>query len=195
MNIDDINVTADLHFGHRKLSGIRNFSSIEEHDEVLIEMWNLRSDKHTTTYVLGDFSMHKPDATSKILSRLNGNKILIKGNHDHTKTIKATTGWHSVLLRHNLKIDDLFIVLHHFPILSWERIHYGSYHLHGHCHGNLSYPDLLARARIFDVGVDSMFKVNGQFAPFKLREVITSLSIHGPTNIGHHKRNVDETPD
>lgn len=188
MNIDEINVTADLHFGHRKMLEIRDFDTIEGHDETLIEMWNSKSDKHTVTYVIGDFSMHRPEMTSKILSRLNGNKILIKGNHDHTKAIKATVGWHSVLLRHNLKIDDLFIVMHHEPILSWERVHYGSYHLHGHCHGNMVYPEMLQCSRILDVGVDNMYSASGQYAPFKLKDVIRELSILGPTNIGHHSR-------
>ena len=57
------------------------FRSVEHMNEHLIYKWNWRVKPEDTVYVLGDFSF-KLQVTTAILSRLNGTKILIVGNHD-----------------------------------------------------------------------------------------------------------------
>lgn len=81
-------VIADTHFGHSKSlsfitpdgSPLRPFSSCEEMDETMVERWNEKVGKRDTIYHLGDVVI--PRASLKILDRLNGRKILIRGNHD-----------------------------------------------------------------------------------------------------------------
>lgn len=46
------------------------------------------------------------------------------------------------------------LILFHFPILEWHSCSKGSGALHGHTHGNLTYPKELQDKRIMDVGVD-----------------------------------------
>jgi calcineurin-like phosphoesterase family protein len=81
-------VIGDTHFGHTKSlsfiqpdgSPLRPFSSVEEMDETMVERWNAVVNKHDTIYHLGDVVI--PRASLKTLKRLNGRKILIRGNHD-----------------------------------------------------------------------------------------------------------------
>ncbi len=81
-------VTADTHFGHAKSlsfvqpdgSPLRPFSSVDEMDETMVERWNATVGPRDTIYHLGDVVI--PRSSLRILDRLNGRKILIRGNHD-----------------------------------------------------------------------------------------------------------------
>jgi len=159
--------TADLHFDHSAIlkHSNRPFSSIEEMNQSLIDNWNSRVSAKDLVYVIGDFAWKRADY---FLSQLNGNIVFILGNHDkallqgkqsrkqivkshiHSITIKEKE-----LLSSVEDIDDLYplkdkqhIVLCHYAMRSWNRSHYGSYHLFGHTHGGEPY------GKSFDVGVD-----------------------------------------
>ena len=77
--------TGDLHFGHENVIAFDNrpFESVEEMDSELIRRWNDKVGKDDFTYVLGDmiWKTRNDDAPS-IIKSLNGQIILIKGNHD-----------------------------------------------------------------------------------------------------------------
>ena len=81
--------TSDLHFQHNNILKFvkpRPFSSIEEHDEIIINNWNNTVKNEDTVYVLGDIALkYNPDLLTKQLSRLKGKKHLILGNHDIAK--------------------------------------------------------------------------------------------------------------
>jgi len=62
------------------------------------------------------------------------------------------------------------LVLCHYPLARWDRSHYGSWHLHGHCHGNYHALD----GFIFDVGVD-----NCNFEPISLGDVVSQMAVLG----------------
>lgn len=184
---------SDLHFGHRRMirDRYRPFDSMEEHDEHLIAVWNDRVGKGDRVFVIGDFSFHDPNRTSDILHRLNGQKTLIVGNHDHSRDVGRTTGWQRVMHRFDQKLDTKlgprYFFLEHFPVLSWHRVHYGAIHLHGHSHGSLRYPEELKRARILDVGVDHLNKLFGSFAPIDIDTVADLMELRGPVSLDHHE--------
>lgn len=77
-------VTSDTHFGHRRIlelcRGGYGFSSIEEHDEHLVQAWNATVRPKDTVWHLGDVAFGRQNLA--ILSRLNGLKKLVMGNHD-----------------------------------------------------------------------------------------------------------------
>ena len=83
--------TADQHFGHANIlkhedASRRNahggrFTSIGKMDEYLISQWNATVAPGDRVYCLGDFSF-KQSTMEAIVPRLNGEKILIVGNHD-----------------------------------------------------------------------------------------------------------------
>lgn len=190
--------TSDTHFGHKAMvdgdigQGWRSdhFSSLEEMDEVMIENWNERVHPGDMVYHLGDLSFHGPEETAIILSRLNGQIFLVKGNHDHKSITKSSLVqqelvWIKDYKRINPKINPAglkqAIALCHFPMVTWHGSSNGSWMLHGHCHGNLSLPHPMDIAPRLDVGVDCW-----NFAPVSLQEVADVMSKRTYVPIDHH---------
>jgi calcineurin-like phosphoesterase family protein len=186
--------TSDLHFGHEaviRFAG-RPFSSTEEMDQALIDNWNATVKKKDSVFIIGDFSFHKGPVIEKIIKSLNGSKHLILGNHDKKRindVHKKKFIWVKDL--HTIKVPDLdvlggnqLIALCHYPLLSWDRMHYGSWMLHGHCHGNMRYP---FKGRILDVGVDAW-----GYKPVSYEQIKAKMVGVTPEFLDHHKEKYGE---
>jgi len=150
--------TADHHFSHTNIIRFthRPFKTIKEHDEILIKNWNEKVQQKDVVYHLGDFGFGSKGYLESILKRLNGNKFFIRGNHDRRMkgALLDYFGWtkdyYALTVQDSGKKQP--IILFHYPIHNWHRKHYGSWHLHGHCHGRLETSDKWLR---LDVGVDA----------------------------------------
>ena len=59
---------------------------------------------------------------------------LIRGNHCASNEVCKKVFGDKFRLIHECKINGTSCVLSHFPMLIWNKSHYGSYHLHGHLH-------------------------------------------------------------
>jgi calcineurin-like phosphoesterase family protein len=141
--------TSDHHFGHKRIIELANrpFESVEAMDEEMIARWNDKVSKGDMVYHLGDFAFadHTP-----YLIRLNGQKRLILGNHDHSNRVNKAKGWATVdSLLHITLPDKTPVVLCHYAMRVWSRSHHGAIHLYGHSHGNLT-----GDRQCCDVGVD-----------------------------------------
>jgi len=81
---------ADLHLGHKNILKYENrpFSNIYNQDVAIINNWNKVVKKEHYVYVLGDVCFYPKDKTRDIITKLNGRKILIMGNHDKGHSIK-----------------------------------------------------------------------------------------------------------
>lgn len=131
MNKNDF-LIADLHFGHKAMVEyeFRPFNTVEEMDKILIENWNSVVSKKDRIRVLGDFSFHNADKTKDILNKLNGYKILVKGNHDRRKSNKwwYDAGFKEVYEYPYLWIEEKLVFSH-------EPIEIEGYtNIHGHLH-------------------------------------------------------------
>jgi len=82
-------LVSDTHFTHMGVckftrsdgvTKLRPWSTPEEMDEAMVEKWNAVVKPHDKVYHLGDVVMRVKDLD--ILNRLNGDKVLIRGNHD-----------------------------------------------------------------------------------------------------------------
>lgn len=186
--MSNIFFTSDQHHGHNNVLSFCNrpFTDIAGQDEALTTEWNAIVRPQDRVFVLGDFSFYDPNKTSAVLSRLNGQKTLIKGNHDSSEALKKTTGWQRVLTYHEERIEGVKVVMSHFPFLSWNQMHRGSYCLHGHSHGSLNVPHELLAARLMDVGVDVAAQVFGTYRPFEWSEIVNALSRTAPVSVDHH---------
>jgi calcineurin-like phosphoesterase family protein len=160
--------TSDTHFGHAKVIQYSNrpFSNVEEMDETLIANWNNRVSATDTIYHLGDFSFSRTPA--KYFDRLNGNKILIRGNHDPRTT--TCLPWGAIHSLYEFKSEGHNIVLCHYSMRVWNKSRYGAIQLYGHSHGML--PGTTQSA---DVGVDCW-----NYAPVTLDEIIERLRTNEP---------------
>lgn len=75
---------SDTHFGHARIIELskRPFRNFEHMDQMLIENWNSIVGEDDTIFHLGDVALGSWDRWDSILTRLNGYKILVVGNHD-----------------------------------------------------------------------------------------------------------------
>lgn len=129
---------ADLHFGHQNIIRFDNrpFDSVEEMNETLISNWNKKVKQGDTTYILGDFCWGKEPEWIEILDKLNGNKVLIRGNHDlkqMSKTLKDKFGF--IKDRHEVCDCGKRLILSHYPELAYRSSYNPNvFMLHGHVH-------------------------------------------------------------
>ena len=137
---------------------------IKRHDAWLIDLWNSEVGKHDFVYHLGDFCLGNRERTEWILSRLNGKKYFIRGNHD-----KALNGnerffvglWDKKEAKFNNEMypfidpaETFCLEMDHNPEVAWNRRPHGSCHIHGHTHGAIDkYNDESLELRV-DVGLD-----------------------------------------
>lgn len=82
--------SSDHHFFHHNIIGYcdRPFKNVDEMNKELIMRHNRVVSHSDTLYLLGDLTMLGPKAFIKlqeILAKMNGQKILILGNHDVMK--------------------------------------------------------------------------------------------------------------
>ena len=129
---------SDLHFGHKNCLAYdnREFKSIEEHDEYLINQWNEKVGPDDEVWILGDVSWHNVTKTIEIFNRLNGKKNLCIGNHDkqYLKNKDFRELFAEITHYKELQYGDDFLVLSHYPIPCFNRHYYGAIHLYGHVH-------------------------------------------------------------
>jgi calcineurin-like phosphoesterase family protein len=131
---------SDLHFGHKNVIKFdyRPFFDVDEMDQTLIYLWNTRVNNDDDVYIVGDFCYRNGRQEQWYLRQLKGKKHLIVGNHDDKllKNEEALSYFESIDRIMKLKDEDKEVVLCHFPLASWEKEHYGSWHIYGHVHGN-----------------------------------------------------------
>lgn len=177
--------TSDTHFHHTNILTLgkgRPFSTVMEMNEMLVKRWNERVNKSDRIYHLGDISFGNKETTLQTMSRLKGQIHIVRGNHDNEQTLKQLLRDQknviSVKPYDEIKIGHLKIVLFHFPIIDWNWRYRGSWHLHGHCHGNLEFDN----GPMLDVGVDCH-----NFAPIEFDTVASYLQTKQYVPRAHHK--------
>jgi calcineurin-like phosphoesterase family protein len=137
-------IISDTHLGHNAICKYRTeFSTAEEHNHHILEEWNSVVTRRDTVYLLGDavFSM---DAML-CAKQLNGNKILVRGNHDKLDTHVYLTAFKHIY--GVIKYKGIW--LSHAPIHPQELR--GCYNIHGHVH-NETIPD----SRYFNACIENI---------------------------------------
>lgn len=131
----------------------------------------------TLFIIFGDFAFLAEDKIDELLSRLNGRKVFIFGNHDKAMRSDKVRR-HFDIMTPYLEVyhDKQLICMFHYPQIRWNKSHRGSFHVHGHEHGNYKYPE---PCRAMDVGAPCI-----NYTPISLDEVVRTLSPFPVT--GHH---------
>ena len=127
-------VCSDLHLGHINLAlNLRGFHTVGDHDQYIIDSWNAIIKKRDVVWILGDITME----TKKhyhLLSKLNGMKNVVLGNHDLPKDIHY-------LQKYVNKICGVYeyknLILTHMPVdISVMAHNKWLKNIHGHDHHN-----------------------------------------------------------
>ena len=144
-NESKILFTSDLHFGHKNVLKFdqRPFFTVSEMDTALIENWNKKVRPGDFVYVLGDmFWNSEVEYVQNILKTLNGQIVLIKGNHDkwfHNATNKKLISGVKDFDDIQVKLADGSIkrcILSHYYMPFYKNHYHGAIHLHGHTHNS-----------------------------------------------------------
>jgi calcineurin-like phosphoesterase family protein len=160
--------TADLHFNHPWMNKtFRGFCCQYKGTYELIRNWNKTVDRHSTVVILGDMFWSKWERW--IWDALNGEKLMIKGNHDQWLKGRDTPVWwrdyYSKTITFGPK-NKKHITCSHYAMRTWNRKQHGSWNLHGHSHGSLS-----PLVRQLDVGIDNAKVLLGEYRPFSIKEI------------------------
>lgn len=169
-------IISDTHFSHQacwekfKLadgSPLRPFTSTEEMDETMIERWNAKVRPGDTIYHLGDVVIRKP--ALELVKRLNGRKILVRGNHDvYADKEYREVGFEQI---HGVRVFVDKFIMSHIPLHPDCVSARFRVNVHGHLHGNrVRLPDGNIDARYFCVCVEHI-----NYTPMSFDEIETAI--------------------
>lgn len=133
-------IIADTHFAHDKIIGYcsRPFKSSFEMDETLIKNWNKVVSNNDIIIHLGDFCLGSKSYCRQIVKRLNGRKILIKGNHDQWSDQFYRDCGFEFVSKFPIVYDN-FYLMSHAPLQLSETTPFFNYY--GHVHNDNKYQD------------------------------------------------------
>ena len=131
-------LVSDTHFGHTGVcrftrndgvTKLRPWTDPNEMDEDMIKLWNDRVKPTDKIYHLGDVVINRKSL--KILSRLNGDKVLIRGNHDIFRDDEYRLYFRELRAYHVMN----GLILSHIPVHEASLGRFGC-SIHGHLHAN-----------------------------------------------------------
>ena len=181
-------LVSDTHFGHAGVchftqadgvTKLRPWTDPDEMDEEMIRRWNDRVRPQDKVYHLGDVIINR--RAFPTLARLNGDKVLIRGNHDiftddeYRQYFRAIRGCHVLN----------GMILTHIPIHPESLGRFGV-NIHGHLHSNrVMVKTRYGNTEYFDEQIDvryhSVCVEQTDFAPILFEDVIKRITAEGGT--------------
>ena len=175
-------VTSDLHLGHSNIlkynPATRQYTDVAHMNSELLRVWNETVQPNDTVYILGDVAFMKPNDAANLIQQLNGNKILIKGNHDGriVSDKNCRQCFAEIHSYYEVTVLGTKVCMFHYPIAEWNQCHRGSVQLHGHLHGK---PSGLEQYRVRDVGVDATGNIVSDLEEIVRSALNGELKTHG----------------
>ena len=177
-------LVSDTHFGHAGVcrfthpktgEKLRPWDNPEEMDEAMVKAWNDRVRPGDKVYHLGDVVINR--RALPILDRLNGDKVLIRGNHDifedkdYYKYFRSLRGYHVM--------DGM--ILSHIPVHPESLGRFGV-NIHGHLHATRVMRPLATSGRLDQI--DPRYhcvcvEQTPDFAPILFEDVIERIKAEG----------------
>lgn len=186
--------TSDFHMYHNNVLKFDNrpFEDIHEMHLALEERWNEVVEPNDIVIYLGDLDFARGDdkpSVEGMMYRLNGTIHFVMGNHDKYADIKkigkfaSVNDYLEVRIKHMfpdsnsgvLKVTETLFCCMHYPIFEWNKKHHGSYHIHGHSHGNIYHgdeSDYYEGRRVMDVGC-----MLHDYRPISYKDVMNTLGV------------------
>ena len=128
-------LVSDTHFGHAGVcrflrddgTKLRPWDDPAEMDEEMVRRWNETVRPKDKVYHLGDVVINRRSLST--LARLNGDKVLIKGNHDIFRMEEYTPYFRDIRGYHVMN----GMILSHIPVHEESLGRFGT-NIHGHLH-------------------------------------------------------------
>lgn len=166
-------VTADQHLNHKGIieQCNRPFKNLAEMNHTLIKNHNDVVAPNDKVYILGDMigpAKHPGSINPQdILAQLNGRLYYIYSQeYTHEEGLLGCERFfeerHAILV---IKEGRKHITFCHYPMDSWPKSFYGSYHCHGHSHSKMN-----SKSNRLDAGVDGH-----NFFPWSMREIFEHM--------------------
>ena len=176
-------LVSDTHFGHAGVcrfmrndgvTKLRPWDTAEEMDEFMVKAWNERVRPTDKVYHLGDVVINRK--ALGIMRRLNGDKVLIRGNHDIFKDTDYREHFRELRAYHVMN----GMILSHIPIHSESLGRFGV-NIHGHTHANrVMLPGFNGKITdIVDVRYHCVCVEQTDFAPILFEDVIKRIEAEG----------------
>ena len=195
-------ITSDTHFGHTNIAGpsvshwqrgYRDFNSVWEMNQALVDGINKYVKEDDILYHLGDWSFGGVHNIKLFRDSIVCKNIhLILGNHDqhivdkevkfHDGSFIPTELFSSVQDVLHLEIGKTKLFLSHYSHRVWNGSHKGVIHLYGHSHGSIE-----DWGRSMDVGVDVAYKMFGEYRPFNIGDITRIMEKRDIHQIDHHE--------
>jgi calcineurin-like phosphoesterase family protein len=138
MYMPSVFLVSDTHFGHAGVcrftrddgvTKLRPWDSPEEMDEHMVKVWNETVKPSDKVYHLGDVVINRKALS--IMGRLNGDKVLIRGNHDIFRDDEYRQYFRELRAYHVMN----GMILSHIPVHEASLGRFGT-NIHGHLHAN-----------------------------------------------------------
>ena len=176
---------SDTHFGHSGvchflacdgITKLRPWDNPEEMDEEMIRRWNDRVKPTDKVYHLGDVVINR--RCLPILKRLNGDKVLIRGNHDIFKDTDYNQYFRGLRAYHVMN----GMILSHIPLHPDSLQRFGT-NIHGHTHDRrvMMNDPFGHREPMIDVRYHCVCVEQTDFTPILFEDVIKRIKEEGGT--------------
>lgn len=171
-------LVSDTHFGHAGVCRfthedtgvkIRPWDNPEEMDEEMVKRWNETVRPNDKVYHLGDVIINR--RCFPTLARLNGDKVLIRGNHDIFRDDEYRKYFRELRAYHVMN----GMILSHIPIHEESLGRFGT-NIHGHLHTRRVMKDGAVDVRYHCVCVEQT-----DFRPILFEDVIKRIKAEGGT--------------
>ena len=157
-------IISDTHHGHANIIEYcdRPFESCEAMDEQMVSRWNEVVDEGDIVYHLGDVAIDSAIA-DRVLQRLDGQIVVVSGNHDAFSENSVVPVVDSLTLRHG---RYQFLCSHR------PQPDFSGWQIHGHIHNNDvgQYPFIHQNRQTVNVSVELI-----GYKPLQLDELVRLL--------------------
>ena len=151
---------------------LRPWDNADEMDEEMVRRWNDKVRPNDKVYHLGDVVINRK--ALGIMRRLNGDKVLIRGNHDIFRDTEYREHFRELRAYHVMN----GMILSHIPIHEESLGRFGV-NIHGHLHANRVMKMGLRNERVVDTRYHCVCVEQTDFTPILFEDVIKRIEAEG----------------
>ena len=181
LDVNQVYFSSDLHIGHEAVIKFgRKFENLHKMNLHILNEIDKIVKEDDLLVLLGDTMMGEKDYKLFLDNLICHNIIMLFGNHCNRSKLIQTYNKSDKLIYIGdyleLSIEKQIICCSHFPMFNWNYQDDGSFHLHGHLHADENpIIEEIHKYKSMDVGIDSYYKLYGEYSLFSLNDIKNNL--------------------